>query len=95
MASHFGSLSRAIEEAGLVPRAPGSQHDDRSAERADNRRRVAHALADARHGAEELAAAIVRLAAARREGDAVTMHAALIDVSAAALGWAGNLGAAE
>jgi hypothetical protein len=89
VAHHFGSLSRAIEAAGLQPRAASSQRADRAQERAMNRRALALlAAAERRPGLVDLTSALRRLAGARKATDPVALHAALIDVASAALAWA-------
>lgn len=93
LANHFGSLSDALAAAGLLPRDPGRHHVDRSAEQAANRLEIAKMRARSRRpGIEDLARSLRALASARRAHDPVSLHAALIDVAAAALAWAGILG---
>jgi hypothetical protein len=89
VAHHFGSLSAAIEAAGLQPRAASSQRADRRGERAVNRRALALLGAGRRQpGLTDLTCALRGLASARRATDPVALHAALIDVASAALAWA-------
>lgn len=91
--NRFGSFGNALATAGLFPRDPGRHHVDRSAEQAANRLTVAGLVARSRRaGVKDLAGSIRTLAAARREHDPVSLHAALIDVASAALAWAGNVG---
>ena len=85
--AHFGSLSRAIEAAGLIPRGRGSQHDDRTNDRRENRERLARFLVPDQPS-DALRHALQAVSAARRAGDTVALHAALIDLSSAALGLA-------
>jgi hypothetical protein len=93
LAHHFGSFNNAVAAAGLVARDPGRHHVDRSAEQANNRLSIAQIRARSRGGGiEDLACSLRILAAARRTRDPVSLHAALIDVAAAALAWAGILG---
>ena len=89
VARHFGSLSEAIAAAGLTPRLPASQHADRRDERAANRSAVARRQAAGRTpGVSDLTARLRALAAARKAGDPVAVHTALLEVAASALAWA-------
>jgi hypothetical protein len=93
VANHFGSFASAVAAAGLVPRDPGRHGVDRSREQAANRLTIAHQRARSRGpGVEDFAGSLRTLAAARRARDPVSLHAALIDVAAAALAWAGTVG---
>jgi hypothetical protein len=89
VAKHFGSFANAAATAGLIPRAPGTQYDDRAYERLQNRRVVARLSASGRDpGVDDLTRSLRTLAAARRASDPVAVHAALIDVAGSALNWA-------
>jgi HNH endonuclease len=89
VAHHFGSFTNAVVQAGLVHRDRGVHYEDRRSERAANRVRIAHAIAEARHpGVDDLAESLRGLAAARRAEDPVSMHVALLDLAASALAWA-------
>jgi len=94
VAKHFGSFANAASAAGLMPRAAGTQHDDRASERLQNRHTVARISASGRDpGVEDLARSLRTLAAARRASDPVAVHAALIDIAGSALSWAGAVSA--
>jgi hypothetical protein len=94
VAKHFGSFANAAAAAGLMPRAAGTQHDDRASERLHNRHAVAWISASGRDpGAEDLAQSLRTLAAARRASDPVAVHAALIGIAGSALSWAGPVSA--
>ena len=89
VAAHFGSFASAAVSAGLIPRGPGTQYADRRAERAENRHAAARASASGCDpGVQDLTRNLTALAAARRTGDPVAMHTALIDVAGSALHWA-------
>lgn len=86
VAHHFGSFTNAVVQAGLVHRDRGVHHVDRRSQRAANRVRVAHAIAEARRpGVDDLAERLRGLAAARRAEDPVSKRAALLDRAASAL----------
>jgi hypothetical protein len=89
VARHFGSFANAAVTAGLIPRAAGTQYDDRPHDRLHNRRAVARLSASGRDpGVDDLTRSLRTLAAAQRASDPVAMHAALIDVAGSALNWA-------
>jgi hypothetical protein len=93
VAHHFGSFAHAITEAGLIARPRSSQRVDRCEARAANRQSVAEMRAAERSpGIKDLASSLSGLAAARSSADPVALHAALIDVAASALAWAGSVG---
>jgi hypothetical protein len=93
VANHFGSFSNAASAAGLLPRDRGRNRVDRSDQQATNRLTVARIDARSRRpGIKDLAGSLRVLAVARRTHDPVSLHAALIDVAAAALAWATILG---
>jgi hypothetical protein len=93
VANHFGSFTNACTAAGLLPRDRGRHHVDRSAEQATNRLTIAQIGARSRRpGVKDFAGSLRTLAAARQRRDPVWLHAALIDVAAAALAWAGIVG---
>jgi Homing endonuclease associated repeat len=88
VAHHFGSFSAAAAAAGLVPRARSSTGSERADARRRNRVAVAASVADvveSGHHASSLATAVRAVAAGRRAGDPVALHAALIELAAAAL----------
>jgi hypothetical protein len=86
---HFGSFANAATTAGLIPRGAGTQHANRSNERHANRHIAARASASQRApGIDGLAHGLVALADARRAGDPVAIHAALVDIAGSALAWA-------
>ena len=94
VAHHFGSFAAAVEAAGLVPRRRSTTAEERALVLVHNRAAVA--LAGAAHGAGDaagLATAVRSVAASRATGDPVALHAALIDVAAAALAYAAMAGA--
>ena len=94
VANHFGSFSDAVAAAGLLPRDGGRHHVDRSTERSANRLTVAQLAARSHQpGINDFAGTLRILAAARRTHDPVSLHVALLEVAAAALAWAGTLGA--
>ena len=94
VANHFGSFSAAVAAAGLLPRDGGRRHVDRATERSANRLTVARLAAGSRQpGINDLAGTLRILAEARRAHDPVLQHVALLEVAAAALAWAGTLGA--
>jgi Homing endonuclease associated repeat len=95
VANHFGSFSRAIREAGLLPRPHSSQRDHRREQQAANRLAVAEGRARAVRdaGLETLAASLKLLATARQNGDPVAVHVALLEVAGSALAWAQVVGA--
>jgi hypothetical protein len=92
--NHFGSFSNAVAAAGLLPgdrRTPRVAH---SAALAAGPVTVARPAATSRQpGIKDLAESLRILAAARRTHDPVSLHAALLDVAAAALACAGIVGA--
>jgi hypothetical protein len=89
VAHHFGSFTNAVVEAGLVHRDRSVHYLDRRPERAANRVRIAHAIAEARRpGVDDLAESLRGLAAARRAEDPISIHVALLDLAASALAWA-------
>jgi hypothetical protein len=93
VARHFGSVSHAIKEAGLLPRPRSSRRSDRQEAEAANRHSVAKILATKRNGGvKDFAACLSALAAARAEEDPVAIHAALIDTAASAVAWAQVVG---
>jgi hypothetical protein len=86
VARHFGSFRAAVTAAGLVPRERALSATAREADRRLNRIAVATVAARERaDGIAGLAAAVRAVTAARNAGDPVGVHAALIDVAAAAL----------
>jgi HNH endonuclease len=86
---HFGSFAAAVTAAGLVPRPRSATQAQRDTARGENRRAVAMLRArDAGGDVSSLAAAVRAVAASRDAGDPVALHAALIDVAAAALAYA-------
>lgn len=86
VAHHFGSFTNGVVQAGLVHRDRGVHHVDRRSQRAANRVRVAHAIAEARRpGVDDLVERLRGLAAARRAEDPVSKRAALLDRAASAL----------
>ena len=95
VAHHFGSFSRAIKEAGLLPRPRSSRRHHRHEQQAENRLALAEARArtvtDA--GLQNLAASLKLLATARQQGDPVAVHVALLEVAGSALAWAQVVGA--
>lgn len=93
VAHHFGSFSAAAAAAGLVARERSSSVTRRADARRRNRATVAASLAGAEAEAAgdhagPLATAVRAVAVSRRDGDPVALHAALIDVAAAALAYA-------
>jgi hypothetical protein len=83
---HFRSFRAAVASAGLVPRDRAASAVGREADRRVNRIAAATVAALERaDGMTGLAAAVRAVAAARRAGDPVAVHAALVDVAAAAL----------
>jgi hypothetical protein len=87
--NHFGSLRAAVSTAGLIPRAPSSQRQDRRDERMVNRQTLVRDAASVRQpGLRDLSVALRQLAVARRAADPVAVHAALLDLASAALAWA-------
>ena len=94
VAHHFGSFAAAVATAGLVPRRRSSTAEERAQGRVHNRTAAALAGAAAGSGdAAGLAMAVRGVAASRAAGDPVALHAALIDVAAAALAYADMAGA--
>lgn len=95
VANHFGSFSRAIKEAGLLPRPRSSHRDDRREHQAANRFALAevHARTVGDAGLKNLAVSLKLLATARQEGDPVAVHVALLEVAGSALAWAQVVGA--
>jgi hypothetical protein len=94
VANHFGSFASAVSAAGLVPRPRSSTAQARAEARGHNRTAVALAGCGAGRGdAATLAKAVRSVAASRLAGDPVALHAALIDVAAAALAYADVAGA--
>ena len=94
--TRFGSMSRAIEAAGLQPRAVGSHGSSRSDERRSSRHGLVEALASAyaerTPSPEPLTSAIRALAHARQAEDPTAIHSSLIEIAARALAWADNAG---
>ena len=90
--TRFGSMSKAVELAGLSPRPVGSHGRARARERQDARRGIASDLASTyaatASGPSALADAIHTLAEARRREDPSAVHSALIEIAARALAWA-------
>src|SRR4051794_28032825 len=89
VAHHFGSFAAAVAAAGLIPRPRSRTAGERA--QAHLRTRTAVALAGcatAQGDAATLARAVRTVAACRATGDPVALHAALIDVAAAALAYA-------
>jgi hypothetical protein len=87
VAHHFGSFAAAVSAAGLVPRPRASTREAREEARRLNRRAVAGARSE-RADARVLADAVRAVAASRQAGDPVALHAALMDLAAAALAYA-------
>jgi hypothetical protein len=90
VAHHFGSLSKAIRQAGLQPRLPEQCGMDVLAAARANR--AALAIADARgrpgSGIEALGHAIRELASARKRDDPEATRIALLEIATSALAWA-------
>lgn len=87
VAHHFGSFAAAVSAAGLVPRPRSSTREEREQARRLNRLAVAGARSE-RADARGLADAVRAVAASRQAGDPVALHAALMDLAAAALAYA-------
>lgn len=87
---HFGSMSNAIREAGLQPRAVGSHGNSRLRERVLTQQALAAVLATeaAAGDGRELSRAVRAVAEARRREDPVALRRALIELAAHALAWA-------
>jgi hypothetical protein len=87
--ARFGSMSKAIEAAGLPPRPVGSHGSSRADERRSSRESLVKVLAstyaDRPTDPDTLAMALRSLANARRIGDPTAIHSALIDIAARAL----------
>lgn len=93
VAHHFGSFASAVSSAGLVPRERSVAREHRDAARRRNRLSVAAARSgDGSADAAALAGAVRAVAESRRSGDPVALHAALLDLAAAALGYAEAVG---
>jgi hypothetical protein len=90
---HFGSLGAAVRAAGLEPRLPGSHGRDEGRRAPANLLGVVGAKAATVRGADGplLARRVAAVAAARSARDADAMRRALIDLAAAAMGWADDL----
>jgi hypothetical protein len=89
VAHHFGSFAAAVAAAGLVPRERSATREHRDAARRHNRLSVATARSgDGPADAAVVADAVRVVAESRRSGDPVALHAALLDLAAAALGYA-------
>jgi hypothetical protein len=89
---HFGSLNRAILEAGLRPRQPGRRRARAPEVRLDAL--LAVAGSDREPGptrSAQLADAIRTLAAAKRSPDHQSQRRALIELAGVALAWAESL----
>jgi len=87
VAHHYGSFAAAVSAAGLVPRARSSTRAARDEARRLNRLAVAASRGE-RADAQALADAVRAVAASRQAGDPVALHAALMDLAAAALAYA-------
>jgi hypothetical protein len=86
VAHHFGSFASAVSAAGLMPRARSSSRQQRDTARRRNRLAVATTYSrDRQSDVSVLADAVRQVAASRSAGDPVALHAALMDVAAAAL----------
>jgi len=86
VAHWFGSFADAVQAAGLVPRPRSSTREQRATARQENRLAVASLRrTDGPHDVPPLADAVRAVVAGRRVGDPIAVHAALIDVAAAAL----------
>jgi hypothetical protein len=89
--NHFGRLSDAVVAAGLVPRRQGQQRQrpELSLDEA-TLLQLAHlsTIRARRDPADVMAGAIRNVASARRSGEAGDLQVALIELAAAALGWA-------
>jgi hypothetical protein len=93
VAHHFSSFASAATAAGLVPRTPGSHHDQRQSEQLTNRTVAARAARESiTPGMVDLGASLKALARARITDDPVSMHGALIDLAGSALAWASVFG---
>lgn len=94
--ARFGSMSKAIEAAGL-PRRPIGSH---GVSRVDERRTwrqglvevLARAYAEQTPDPDAFVTALRSLAHARQVGDPAAMHSALIEIAARALAWAEHPG---
>jgi hypothetical protein len=97
---HFGSMSAAIEAAGLPPRrvgghgAPEASAASRAREAAARQMRKLQAPSSGSDSAA-LVESLRRLSAARRRQDPIAMHTALIDIAGAALAWTERAGVAS
>jgi hypothetical protein len=89
---HFGSLNRAILEAGLRPRQPGQRQERAPHVRLDVLLSLAtsHRVSASSRSAQ-LANAIRTVAAMRRAGDHVNQRRALVELAAVALAWAADI----
>jgi hypothetical protein len=87
VAHHFGSFAAAVSAAGLIPRPRSSTREERDEARRLNRLAVAAAGSE-RADPHALAEAVRAVAASRQAGDPVALHAALMDLAAAALAYA-------
>jgi hypothetical protein len=89
---HFGSLNRAILEAGLRPREPGHRAKGAPHVRMDVLMSLAtsHRASDMSRSAQ-LAGAIRTVAAMRRSGDHQRQRLALVELAGVALAWAEDI----
>jgi hypothetical protein len=89
--NHFGRLSEAVAQAGLVPRRQG-QHRAQPEHALDERvlLHLAHlrVLHEARPAPESLALAVRKVVDARASRETGDLRASLFDLAAAALAWA-------
>jgi hypothetical protein len=91
--NHFGSFSRAIQAAGLIPRPRGQRQDEAHLWRARNRE-----LAEQRRqsdltgfGPAVVATQVQAIMRARAEGDEPALQDALVDLAATSLRWADHV----
>jgi hypothetical protein len=92
---HYGSLSAAVRAAGLQPRdrtvSPGESAQRRAANRAALAERSASEHDETEVGPDVLARALREVATARANYDDAGVEAALVELAACALSWAGAL----